>query len=157
MNAQQRRLLAAVIRNHRWAALATRGAAGPEASWVAYAVEADFSCFLLHLSRLAAHTRNLLQDPRACLAISEQERPGSDPQLLGRVMIQGQVEVIPRGTADYAAAARRYQERLPESASLFDFGDFMLFRLKPEQLRFVGGFASSCTLDAEGLRQAALA
>ena len=157
MNAKGQQRIAAIIRNHRWAALATQGEEGPEISWVAYVAEIDFSSFLLHLSRLAPHTRNLLRDPRTCLAISEQEQEGGDPQLLARVMIQGHVDVIDRETAAYAEAARRYQERLPDSASWFGFGDFVLFRLMPERVRFVSGFAQSYTLDVEGLQRAALA
>ncbi len=149
MDEQERRRLAAVIRNHRWAALATQGAQGPEASWVAYAPAVDFTYFLLHLSRLAGHTGNLLQDPRACLAISEQERAGSDPQVLARLMLQGQVELIPRAAAAYAAAARHYRERLPESAPLFEFSDFALFRLWPQRVRFIAGFGRAHTLDAQ--------
>jgi len=155
MDIQEQRLLAAVIRNHCWAALATQGAEGPEASWVACAAAPDFSFFLLHLSRLAAHTRNLLQDPRASLALSEREREGQDPQSLARVMMQGRAEVIPRQHPDYAAAVQRYQERLPASVLLFEFDDFLLFRFVPTQARFVGGFARIRTLDAAALRQTA--
>jgi putative heme iron utilization protein len=151
----EQQLMLAVIRQHRWAALATEGDEGAEASWVAYVAEPDLSGLLLHLSRLAAHTRNLLKVPRACLAISEQEQAGKDPQLLARVMIQGRVEVIPRGTEDYKVSGRRYRERLPEAEPLFGFGDFMLLRLRPVRTRFVGGFARAYTLDLEGLRKAA--
>ena len=70
MNRQEQQLMADLIRSRRWAALATHSADGPDASWVAYASEADFGGFLLHLSTLAAHTRNLLASARAALAIS---------------------------------------------------------------------------------------
>ncbi|NJM13164.1 MAG: hypothetical protein HC889_16020 [Synechococcaceae cyanobacterium SM1_2_3] len=96
MNVQEQQLMVNLIRNRRWAALASLGADGPEASWVAYAPEADFNGFLLHLSTLSAHTRNLLADPRASLAISEPERDGEDPQTLARVMIQGKWRSSPR-------------------------------------------------------------
>ena len=157
MDIQEQRLLAAVIRDHRWAALASQGANGPEASWVAYAIAPNFSFFLLHLSRLAAHTRNLVQDPRASLALSEREREGEDPQLLARVMLKGRAEVIPRHHPDYAMAVQLYQGRLPASVPLFEFDDFLLFRFVPIQARFVGGFARARTLDATALCQAAIA
>ena len=155
MKPEEQQRLATLIRNHRWAALASEGEEGPEASWVAYAVEPGFSGFLLHLSQLAAHTRNLLKDPRACLAISEREREGQDPQLLARVMIQGMVEAIPQRTTDYMESAHRYQEQLPDSKPLFEFGDFMLLRLKPIRARFVGGFAQASTLDPDDLSEVA--
>lgn len=155
MKSTEQQRLATLIRNHRWAALASEGEEGPEASWVAYAVEPGFSGFLLHLSQLAAHTRNLLKDPRACLAISEREREGQDPQLLARVMIQGMVEAIPSRTTDHAESGRRYREQLPDSEPLFELGDFMLLRLNPVRVRFVGGFAQASTLGPDDLLKAA--
>lgn len=155
MNRQEQQLMTALIRAKRWAALATQGPDGPEASWVAYVPEADCNGFLLHLSSLAAHTRHLLADPRAGLAISEAEQADADPQTLARVMIHGRVAVLAKDSADYQAAALRYQDRLPDSIPRFDFSDFQLLRLTPTRIRFVGGFARAYTLDAAALRAAA--
>ena len=155
MDKQELIRLKQLIQNHRWAALASQGETGPEASWVAYAPEAHFSGFLLHLSQLAAHTRNLLHDPRACLAISEQERPGEDPQLLVRVMIQGRVAPISPETSDYIQAGQCYRERLPDSEPLFAFRDFVFLRLTPSRIRLVTGFGHIYSLDPEVLQQAA--
>jgi putative heme iron utilization protein len=152
---QEQQLMVELIRTRRWAALATQGRDGPEASWVAYIPEVDFSGFLLHLSTLAAHTRNLMANSRAGLAISAPERGDEDPQTLARVTIQGEVAIIAKDSADYRDAARRYQERLPASVPRFDFGDFLLLRLAPLRVRFVGGFARAYTLDGSGLRAAA--
>ena len=155
MNLREQQLMAELIRGRRWAALATQGPEGPEASWVAYVPEADLGGFLLHLSTLAAHTRNLLADPRAGLGISEPERDGEDPQTLARVMIQGRVTIFPKDSPDYQEMARRYQEQLPGSTPRFEFGDFLLLRLIPARIRFVGGFARAYTLDNAALRAAA--
>ena len=155
MNLQEQRLMADLIRGRRWAALATQGPEGPEASWVAYVPEADFSGFLLHLSILATYIRNLLAHPRAGLAISESERDGEDPQTLARVMIQGRVAIVPKESTDYPEMARHYQEALPASTPRFEFGDFLLLRLTPVRIRFVGGFARAYTLDNIALRVAA--
>lgn len=147
--------MANLIRARQWAALATQGPEGPEASWVAYIAEADFSGLLLHLSTLAAHTRNLLVDPRAGLTISEPEREGEDPQTLARVMLQGRVERLAKNSVAYRDGARRYQARFPAATPRFEFSDFLLLRLTPSQARFVGGFARAYTLDSSGLRAAA--
>lgn len=155
MNFREQQLMAELIHGRRWAALATQGPEGPEASWVAYVPEADFGGFLLHLSTLAAHTRNLLADPRAGLGISEPERDGEDPQTLARVMIQGRVAMLPKDSPDYQEMARRYQKQLPTSTPRFDFGDFLLLRLIPIRIRFIGGFARAYTLDDAALRAAA--
>lgn len=155
MNLQEQRALVALIRSRRWAALATQGSEGPEASWVAYVPEPGLGGILLHLSTLAAHTRNLLADPRAGLAISAPERAAKDPQTLARVTLQGVVMVIAQDSEDYSVAVRCYQERLPGSIPRFGFSDFLLLRLTPTRIRFVGGFASAHTLDGAALRTAA--
>lgn len=149
--------LAQLIRGQRWAALATLHENAPFASMVAYAPEADFSGFLLHLSRLAPHTRNLLADPRASLVIGEPDTGGNDPQTLGRVSVQGTVIELTRGSTDYTDARERYLEHLPEAEQLFGFGDFMLFRLLPADARYTGGFARAYTLSRAQLEVAARA
>lgn len=155
MQAEEYLHLARLIRANRWAALATLRESAPFASMVAYAPEADFSGFLLHLSRLAPHTRNLLADPQASLVISEPDTGGDDPQTLGRVNIQGTVIELTRGSSDYTDARVRYLERLPTAEQLFGFGDFMLFRLLPLDARYTGGFARAYTLSRAQLEAAA--
>lgn len=155
MPPDEQRTMAELIRSRRWAALATQSPEGPEASWVAYAPEADFSGFLLHLSTLAAHTRNLIVQPRAGLAISAPEQDETDPQMLARILIQGEVAIIPQDGEDYRLAVKHYQKRLPASVARFAFSDFLLWRLRPIRVRFVGGFARAYTLDSAGLRAAA--
>ena len=155
MNLQEQRLMANLIRNRRWAALATQGPEGPEASWVTYVPQVDFSGFLLHLSTLASHTGNLLANSRAGLAISEMERDGADPQTLARVMIKGRVTAIPKDSTDYREMSRHYQATLPTSTPRFEFGDFLLLRLTSAHIRFVSGFARAYTLDHIALRVAA--
>lgn len=144
--------LQALIDDHRWAALATLGENGPEVSWVAYVAEPDWSGFLLNISLLAAHTRNLLKDSRASLAISEIERAGDDPQRLARLMMNGNTTVIPKTASDYQTAMQHYQAALPMSKHLFEFNDFMLVRFQPSQVRFVGGFAQSYSLSPTALQ-----
>lgn len=152
MDATEERVLASLIRGQRWAALATVSAEGPLGSMVAYAPEPGFAGFLLHLSRLAAHTRNLAADPRASLVMGEPDSGVEDPQTLGRVTITGMVEAVPPAAADYAAARACYLERLPTAEPLFSFGDFGLYRLVPREVRFVGGFARAYSLGAAALR-----
>ena len=148
---QVRRLLLA----QRWAALATQGDDGkPLASFVAYVPEPGFEGFLLHVSRLAAHTRNLLTRPAAALAVSEPDDGHGDPQLLRRITLEGSVGVITRDTPDYHASRGHYLAKLPQSERLFGFEDFVLMRLHPQTARYVGGFASAFQLSPAQLRQA---
>ena len=107
-----------LIRSQRWAALATLSEEGPLASMVAYVPEPGFGGFLLHLSRLAAHTRNLLQDARASLVVTQPDSGASDPQTLARASIQGRVMVLSRDSEKFSAARAAYVHRLPESELL---------------------------------------
>jgi hypothetical protein len=155
METTEREELARLIRGGRWAAIATYGDGVPLASMVAYACEPGFAGFLLHLSRLSAHTRNLLAFPTASIAISEPATAKiRDPQRLGRVSIQGEARPLQEDQGGYTEAKALYEKRFPDSSPLFGFGDFLLFRLVPREARFVAGFARAYTVDLEELKEA---
>ena len=147
--------LAQLLRGQRWGCLGTQRKGKALVSWVAFTVEEDFSGLLLHLSRLAQHTRNLETDPEVSLALSEADDGHADPQTLARLSLQGRVEIIDPQAEDYAAAKARYLAALPEAEMLFQFGDFSLFRFVPESARYVDGFASSHSLTPAQLQGAA--
>jgi heme iron utilization protein len=148
--------IAALIRDRRQAALGTLRDGAPYVSMVAYVAEPEFSGFLLHLSRLAPHTRHLLDDPRASLLICDQDDGRDDVQTLARITLAGSVALLAPQHPDYGAARARYLARLPAAAPLFDFPDFAIYRLVPDEARYVGGFARAYTLTVEHLRQASL-
>jgi hypothetical protein len=145
-----------LLREQRWACLGTLDEGKPFVSWVAYVVDEEGS-LLLHLSRLAKHTRNLLTDgaasPTISLAISETDDDRSDPQTLARITLDGVVEVVARDSAAYQAGRECYLARLPDAAMLFDFEDFSLFKLTPQAARYVEGFGSTHRLNGERLQQ----
>lgn len=149
------RIVASLLRAERIAALATLRDGGPFASMVAFAPEADFSGFLMHLSALSPHTRHLAADSRASLLITEHDDGREDPQTLARITLIGQVAQLARDAAEYRVACDLYGARLPASAMLFDFADFSMFRLVPSEARFVGGFARAYTLNTAQLKDCA--
>ncbi len=142
--------IAAMLQQNRWAALATVDEVGlPAASMVAYAVDAEHACLYLHLSGLAAHTRELRRRPTAALVISECDSGEGDPQQLVRLSLRTRCEIIARDGQGYEAAKRCYLKRLPDAEQLFGFGDFMLFCLKVEGARFVGGLGQAHSYSGE--------
>jgi heme iron utilization protein len=145
-------LVASLLRSQRQAALGTLRAGAPFVSMVAYAAEPDFGGFLMHLSLLAPHTRHLLADGRASLLISEPDDGRDDVQTLARITLVG--TATPVAEVEQAAARELYLARLPAAIPLFEFPDFTLFRLVPDEARYVGGFARAFTLTTEHLRQA---
>jgi putative heme iron utilization protein len=122
---------------------------------VAYAAEPDFGGMLLHLSRLAAHTRQLLASPQSSLLICEPDDGRDDVQTLARITLAGVAAPIATASAGYATARACYLARLPAAAELFDFPDFALFRFVPSEARYIGSFARIYTLTPEQLRKAA--
>src|SRR3954468_7905239 len=104
MNSAELAIIANLIRNQRIATLGTLREASPFVSMVAYAAEPDFGGLLLHLSQLAAHTRQLLAAPQASLLICERDDARDDPQTLARITLVGAATPIPVTSADHAAA-----------------------------------------------------
>jgi len=142
----------------RQAVLATHGDDGPNAGMVAVVASADGD-LLMHLSRLAAHTRQLLTNPQVVIVLcqADDERTVADVQTLPRVTLYGTAHVIPRDHADYAALQHTYLHRLPTATMLFDFTDFVLIRVVVARGRFVGGFAQAKNLTRDTLVQAGAA
>jgi putative heme iron utilization protein len=152
VNNEERLRLRQLLLEQRWAALATLDDQGtPALSFVAYVPEADFTGFLIHVSRLAAHSRYLLARPHAALGVSAPDTGEGDPQLLARVNIRGTAAPLVLGTPGYLAARSHYLARLPQAEPLFGFEDFVLLRLRPEEARYVGGFARAYSLSGEQL------
>ena len=155
MKSEELQSIATLVRGQRVAALGTTREDGPFVSMAAYAAEPDFGGFLLHLSRLAPHTRQLQAAPQSSLLICEADDRRDDPQTLARITLVGAAAPIPAESSAYDSARALYLARLPSAAQLFEFPDFALFRFTPSAARYVGGFGRIYTLTPEHLRQAA--
>src|SRR4030067_1451171 len=132
--------LARLIRGQRIASLGTLRQGAPFVSMVLYTVSPDFSEFYIHVSRLAHHTQDLLQDARVSLMITETDREEIDPQVLARVSLLGTVELIPAEVHEYQASRSAYLAKFPQAAQHFSLADFSLYRIRPQSARFVAGF-----------------
>lgn len=133
----------------RQAALATVAADGaPHVGMVAFAVEPDGSALLLHLSTLAAHTRQLLAEPRVSLLLAEPDSTEvDDVQTLARITIYGHAQPVAVDDARYAICRAAYLRRFAAAEMRFGFADFVLVRVVVDQARFVGGFAQARTVN----------
>ena len=156
MDASQEAQLAHLVFSNRWAALATVKDGKPFSSYVAYVPDLSnmpdgSDGMLIHVSRLAGHTTNLLESRYASLSMSEIDDGNGDPQTLARVTLQGDVTVIDRDGDAYNDCREKYIQALPASQQLFSFADFVLFKFSVDQVRFVAGFGKSFTLSAETL------
>lgn len=157
MNPDEQQRLAALLRTSRWAAFATARDNEPLATWVAVVPEDDLGGFLLHLSRLALHTRYLETNPRASLTFTEPDRGAGDPQELARVSLQGYVETIGSDSAGYAVAREHYLARFPAAKTTFELADFVLMRFVTVTARYVPGFGRVHRLGPAELHAVAIA
>jgi putative heme iron utilization protein len=94
---------------------------------------------LLLLSGLAAHTKNLLADPRACLFVGDRSAV-EDPLAGARVSLLGRAARVPEENA--ADARARYVARHPRAEAWFQLRDFALWELAVEEARLISGFGS---------------
>jgi len=106
---------------------------------------------IVHVSGLAAHTRDMRSSPDVCLMMMAPETDEVPPQALPRVSIAGRAVFIPGEHPEYAVLKVAYLGKFPEAADLFQFADFSIVAIEPTSARFVAGFARALTLSAETL------
>lgn len=127
----------------RTAVLLTMREGLPFGSHVPYVFGDDWTRAYLHLSRLALHTRHLLQDARLSLFISEPDGPEKNPLALRRMNLQGTGAVLSPDCSAYATVKARYLSRFPQSAIMFGFADFDVWELQLHDAHVVLGFGQA--------------
>ncbi len=131
------RLTRSLLARSRQGALATLmpGSGAPYCSLVNVASAPDGSPILL-ISRLAVHTKNILNDPRVSLMLDE--RAPGDPLEGARIMLTGTAEEA--RDDDAAMLKRRYLAAHPSAEEFVGFRDFSFFRIVPGGVHLVAGF-----------------
>ena len=148
MNRELTDVLRQLIHGRMTAALGTLHQGVPFVSMVPYAVARDGS-FILHVSRLATHTRDMLDNSEVSLLITESEASGKMPQALARVTVQGQAAMLDRDSEKHTDAREVYLSRFPDAAPLFEFSDFNIFVIKTISARVIAGFGQAVTITGE--------
>jgi len=149
VDAETRSSLSKLLRKERIAHLATLRAGAPMVSMTLYLPDESFSAFYVHVSRLAWHTQDMLQDARVALSIAETDDGRPDPFTLMRVSIRGEALQLSEGPKEAWLA------RFPEQAINFELADFSFWKITPRDARFVAGFGRIHNLSAAQLSQAA--
>ncbi|HET8748557.1 MAG TPA: pyridoxamine 5'-phosphate oxidase family protein [Ramlibacter sp.] len=147
MDAMQAQAMRQLLERQEVAALGTLHKGEPYVSMVPYAL-APGGAFVIHVSRLATHTRDMELHPGVSLLVTEERTPEVPPQALPRVTVQGQAVACGPEAPLYAAAREAYLSRFPNSQEMFGFADFSLFVIEPRALRVVGGFAQAWSITA---------
>jgi putative heme iron utilization protein len=153
MDTTQDKALRDLLQTQQVAALGTLHNGQPFVSMVPIAALPDGTGFVIHVSRLATHTKDMTANPSVSLLVMAPTAPGVLPQAIARVTIQGEAAPCAEQSQVHAEAKAAYLARFPQSAGMFDFLDFSLFVIRPESARFVGGFAQATSLSAASLAE----
>ncbi len=141
------RLAKTLIRQARFGSLAVMDPAtgGPGVSRVAVAPDITGAPIIL-VSRLSAHTKALLQDPRCSILLGE---PGKgDPLAHPRISVTCRAEFLEPANAETGRAAARFLRRNPKAKLYAGFADFSFVRLTPVSASLNGGFGQAYHLAA---------
>ena len=95
---------AELVRRCQVAALGTLYHGAPSVSMVPYAIIEDPFAFVVLVSALSAHTKEMLGDPDVALMIMEPESDTKPPHTLARVSMQGRAGPISRDDPRFGAA-----------------------------------------------------
>ena len=153
MDADTALLLRKLILKERIGHLATLRGGAPMASMTLYLPAPDFSRFYVHVSRLAWHTQDMLQDAHLALSIAETDDARADPFTLMRVSIRGTASIF---SDDDSLLKEKWLSRFPQQAINFTLADFSFWEITPRDARFVAGFGSIHNLSVEQLINAAI-
>ncbi|WP_296447384.1 HugZ family protein [Rhodoferax sp. UBA5149] len=142
--------LRTLLATQRVAALGTLGDEGlPFVSMVPFALEPRNACLVIHVSGLAAHTRNLQMAPQVSLLVMQTEAAGEPVHALPRVTLMGQATVPTTGSVAWADARAAYLARFPEAEPMTQLGDFMFVTIHLAGARQIAGFGAARSLDAD--------
>lgn len=146
--------LRALLDSHRVASLGTLDADGyPFVSMVPYAIDTSSGHFVLHVSGLAAHARNLQARPRVSLMVQQAEHPAEPVHALPRVTFDGMAQELQLQGAPWSSARAAYLARFPEVEYMTQLGDFRFVAIAITGARQVAGFGAARSVDAQELAQ----
>ena len=121
------------------------------AAVVPFALEPRSACVVIHVSGLAAHTRNLQAAPQVSLLVMQAEVAGEPVHALPRVTLLGQAALLAPDSAAWAEARAAYLARFPEAEPMTQLGDFRFVAITLQGARQIAGFGAARSLDADAL------
>ena len=142
-----------LLKTQRIGSLGTLHEGEPYVSMVPFAILPGEAVFAIHVSRLAAHTKDMLEHPSVSLLVVAPASAVTPAQAAARMTIQADAAQLSAPESRHAQAKKAYLSRFPESEMMFELADFSLFALKPRSIRFVGGFAQAKTITPERLAE----
>jgi len=143
MESSQAIALRSLLDSQEVASLATLHKGEPSVSMVPYALLPQGRGFVVHVSRLATHTADMLANSAVALLVVAPPGSAGSPQELQRASVQGRASLCAPDSPEYQEARTVYLSRFPQSEELFSFADFSLYIITVRSVRYVGGFATA--------------
>jgi putative heme iron utilization protein len=148
MESSQANAFKSLLTNQQVASLGTLHKREPAVSMVPFSLLPRGQGLVIHVSQLATHTKDMLANPAVGVLVIASPAPGSLPQALPRVSLQGHARQCLSTAPEYSSARHSYLSRFPQSEEMFAFADFSLFVITVRSARFVGGFAQATSVTA---------
>jgi putative heme iron utilization protein len=117
-------------------------------SFITY-VSAKNRDLTVYASDIAEHTKNILNDTRACITISSVTNT-NDIQDNARLSIMGNLLKI--ADTEVAECQQHFLKFLPESKKYEKIHGFNFYRLSPSKVRWIGGFGQIAWLNTDNWR-----
>jgi len=150
-DAELARTLAAEVTTGVLSTVARNPVGTPFGSLAPFGLDGDARPVLC-ISELAEHTRNLQANPRSSLLVARPAVAGVDPLAGARLTLIGHTLPVP--PAEVEAAKAVHLEGNPYAAGYIDYGDFSLWRLQVDVVRYVGGYGRMSWVDLDAWRSA---
>jgi heme iron utilization protein len=154
MDENQTREIRKLLLGGEVAALGTLHNGEPAVSMVPYAILPGTGQFVIHVSRLATHTRDMQRHAGVSIMVVAERTQDSSAQALARVSFAATAAPCTAESPDYQTARAVYLARFPTAEPMFGFGDFSLYLVSPRSVRFVGGFAQAWSATGAQYQQA---
>ena len=121
----------------------------PDISYAPFVCD-ETGCFYIFISELAAHTDNLLTNPKASVLFIRLETESHNLFARERAVFECTVREISRNEEIYSHQITALQDKFGEIVSLLKtLADFHLFALSPVNGRYVAGFGQAYVIDTQ--------
>jgi len=134
-------------------ALSVRVGDEPTIGLLPFLAASDLQSLLVHVSRLARHTKGLVDGASFTALIHEPDHAGADPMALPRLTVRGTVELVEAEERERVRSC--WAERFTSAVLTLELGDFEFRRLRIEGGRLIRGFAQASGVRPETLAAAA--
>jgi len=115
----------------------------PFVSMVPFAAQPVPGHLVIHVSGLAAHTRNLQARPDVSLLVSEFEARDGPVHALPRVTLKGVATVPQPDSPEWRTCRDAYLRRFPEAEPMTSLDDFRFVSIRVTHGRQVAGFGTA--------------